>query len=93
MENKTFYFAEVEQELMDQVDLDGLFQHRGIYYWFRLVLEEDQFKIEDSCGRIMPIGYEHLGEFSYLVQHLDAIGQIQREADRKIDRILECMDE
>lgn len=48
-------------------DTDDFFYHDGEHYWYKLVVEEDQICIHDTCGRHMPIGTEQMDEFYTVV--------------------------
>ena len=48
-----FYFGlvDVDQEYME---LDELFQQGDKYYYFKMVVEDEQFAVYDTCKRMMP---------------------------------------
>lgn len=54
------FFGWVDPEEFTHVDTSDLFYHDGEHYWFKLVLEEDQVSIHDTCGRMIPFGYDSL---------------------------------
>ena len=47
-----FYFGLVEVE--DHVELEELFQQGDKYYYFKMVVEDEQFAVYDTCNRMMP---------------------------------------
>lgn len=43
-------------------DVDNYFYHDGEHYWYKLLIEEDEICIYDTCGRHMPVGSEQVHE-------------------------------
>lgn len=54
------FFGWVDPEEYTCVDTGDLFYHNGEHYWFKLVVEEDQVSIHDTCGRMVPFGFDSL---------------------------------
>lgn len=54
------FFGWVDTDEFSDVDADGLFYHDGEHYWFKMVVEDDQVSIHDTCGRMVPFGYDSL---------------------------------
>jgi hypothetical protein len=89
---KTFYFAEVNPEDFDYTDKETVFCHEGRYYWHRLLLEEDQIVIEDTCDRHMPLCLEQIQKFSHIISHIAEMEVIKMDAQNRIDELLTQMD-
>lgn len=76
----------------EEVDeLDSLFYSDGKHFWYRLVFEEDQIRIEDTCGRMLPISYEHCTDLSKALQFAVRYGEIQQEYQTRMDKLVDTL--
>lgn len=82
----TIHFGIVDLEIYDNVDVEDLFHHDGKFYWYRIVMdnEDDGFKIEDTCGRIMPIGREEADQLGTAIFAVNHIYRAQAEAAKMV---------
>lgn len=62
----TIYFSEA-----DVGDDEDLFHHNGRAYYYKLVLEDDQFVIYDTCNRSIPFDYQSAHGLAQAVKYVD----------------------
>jgi len=48
-----FYFGVVDTE-QDHIEPEECFQQGDKYYYFKMVVEDEQFAVYDTCKRMMP---------------------------------------
>lgn len=82
---KTVFFGWVDLEEFGNVDEDELFYHDGDHYWYKVVLEEDQISIHDTCGRMIPLGYEHVDGLYRILKIVRNNQAAKSEADRSLE--------
>lgn len=83
------FFGEVDLEFYNNVDPSELFEHRGNYYWYRAVVDEEQACFYDTCDRRFPVGLEDCEKMIKVLtmaftkhknqQHLDQLSQKMEE--------------
>lgn len=89
MNNQIFYFGTVTSDELNLVDdRESLFYYRNKAYWYKLVAEEDQLVIYDTCDRHMPFAYENLRELQHLVNAMASIVDIRERAQQQETAIL-----
>lgn len=90
MNNQIFYFGAITDDELNYVDdRESLFYKNDKAFWFKLVAEEDQVVIYDTCNRHMPINYENIKEFQHLVNAVGSIIDIRERAQQQENNILE----
>lgn len=82
----TIHFGIVDLEVYDNVEVESLFHHDGKFYWYRIVMdhEDESFKIEDTCGRMIPLGIEEADQFGTAIFAVNHIYRAQREAKQMV---------
>lgn len=65
--SETIFFGELYEEDMEYTDLSSVFRKDGKYFWYKIVLEEDQVVLWDTCNRHFPVSYEHINMLDAVV--------------------------
>lgn len=79
-----FYFGQVPDSDIDDFDIYELFEQNGNYYYYCVEFGTnpggtDEIALYDTCGRMVPISVEHLGELAAIAVECNNIaGEIQR---------------
>lgn len=60
---------------------EDLFEHEGEYYYYKIVLENDQFVIEDTCNRRVPFEYSSTKSLYNAIKYLHHTESAKRAAD------------
>ena len=88
----TFYFGEP----VEGAELDGLFEADGKYYYYMVEVLVDDFRITDSCGRMVPFDKTSLKEFNLAVfgvtQTYAALDAANNLYDKKIAELNQVLD-
>lgn len=71
----TIYFSEADTDESD------VFEHKGKKYYYKLVLEPDQFVIYDTCNRSIPFDYESAHGLARAVTYVDHCTRALNVAD------------
>ena len=80
------YFGKVNLEEFANVDPMECFMHNGLYYWYKLVVEDDEFKLMDTCNRMIPFNHECANEFATMGFIVSKYYDAQREAAALIEK-------
>lgn len=67
MSEETIFFGEVCAEDMDYTDLSTVFRKGDKYFWYKIVFQEDQIVLWDTCDRHFPVSYEHINMLDAVV--------------------------
>ena len=65
MRHDVIYFSEAD------TDDNDLFVHNGKKFYYKLVMEPDQFVIYDTCNRSIPFDYESAHGLAQAVKYVD----------------------
>lgn len=63
LKNHTYYFGKVPERYKEDMSSLTPKWNADYYYRFRIDAREEEVKFEDSCGRMVPLSFEHLYEF------------------------------
>jgi len=64
--NKWFYFGKIPLEHMEEHDGQEGWEE-GYYFRIAIDTENEEFKVEDTCGRVVPLCFENLFEFQQVL--------------------------
>ena len=65
--SETIFFGEIHAKDMEYTDLSTVFRKENKFYWYKIVLEEDQVVFWDTCDRHFPVAYEHINMLDAVV--------------------------
>lgn len=90
------YFGKINIHQYPDIDFDECFFHNGNYYWYKLEIEDDQFKVYDTCDRMVPFDFESADEFATMGFVVSKYYGAQREAtelfDKRMDQLQQVLD-
>lgn len=64
---ETIFFGQVSLEDLEYTDPVGLFRDGNKFFWYKLVLEEDQAVLWDTCDRHFPVSYDHINALETVI--------------------------
>jgi hypothetical protein len=94
------YFSQVSEDDLDISGEDGLFRHRGSYYYHGIEIGTnaggmDEFTIFDGCNRMVPLSVDSLDELieglQRVKEYLDRINQGKEAAEMLDSDKEECV--
>lgn len=80
------YFGKINLEEFADVDPMECFKHNGLYYWYKLIVEDDEFKLLDTCGRMVPFHMDVANEFATMGFIVGKYYDAQREAAALVEK-------